>query len=230
MQNLGTTITQTFSSALDAIILFIPRLIGAAIILIVGWIVAAILQKIVEKLLNVVRLDEWLQKAGVEKRGDRNVWSKVLSLIVFWTVIFFFLVPAVDSLNVARVTVVLNQLLAYIPNVFAAVIIAIVGLILANLSYQVVVDAAENMGRDTANLLANIAKYALLIVTGLIVMSQLGIASTIIQIIFAGFAFMLTLGGGLAIGLGGQDAVHDTLSQYMSKSNKSSQSSTAKKK
>lgn len=217
VNTLGNQITSAFTNALGRIVSFIPQLIAGLIILIIGIVVAALLRTLTRRGLDALNLDRWFAVAGIERDEHKHMWSEILSQLVYWTVFLAFLVPAVESWGVPRITNVLNQLLDYIPNVFAAVIIGFIGLVLANLVSNVIQDAASGYAKRTANLLSSIARYALMIFTVFIVLNQLGVASNLIQILFTGIVITVALGTGLAIGLGGQDAVRTYMSQMLEK-------------
>lgn len=217
VNTLGNQIASAFTNALGRIVSFIPQLIAGLIILIIGIVIAAVLRTLVRRGLDALDLDRWFAVAGIEKGEHKHMWSEILSQLVYWTIFLAFLIPAVESWGVPRITNVLNQLLDYIPNVFAAVIIGFIGLVLANLVGNIVHDAASGYAKRTANLLSGIARYALMIFAAFIVLNQLGVASNLIQILFTGAVITVALGAGLAIGLGGQDAVKIYMSQILEK-------------
>lgn len=211
MQGLSQIISNIITSSLFKLASYFPQFLGGLIVLVIGLIVAAILHRVVLEFFKLVKVSEWLEKAKVAKAGDFNVWPGLLAELIRWTTIILFLVPAVEAWGVPRVTEVLNKLLFYLPNVFVAVIIGLIGIVIANLTYDVVRHGARNLGSTSANAIGGIARYSILIFTALIVLNQLGVASVLIQTLFTGIIAMLALAGGLAFGLGGQETAKDVL-------------------
>ncbi len=211
MQGLGQVVSSIVSSSLSSLSIYIPQFLGGLIILLIGLVVAAILHQIIVEFFKLVKVEKWLEQARIAKAGEVKVWPDILAELVRWTTIILFLVPAVEAWGISRVTDVLNQLLFYLPNVFVAVIIGLIGMVVANLSYDIIRQAAKNLGSTSANAVGGIARYAILFFTALIVLNQLGVAASLIQVLFTGIVAMLALAGGLAFGLGGQDTAKDIL-------------------
>ncbi len=204
------TVTDTF----NRIILFIPQFIAGLVILVIGWALAVILKYVAKRLFDWIGLDRFLTRVGLEeKTGTHHIWTEIASQVVFWFVFLAFLIPAFNAWQLTNVTALLNQILFYIPNVFAAVVIGFIGYVIANIAYNLVKNAASGAGTAGASLLGQVAKYALYIFTALVVLNQLQIASNLIQLFVAGLVAMAALAGGLAFGLGGQDVARDMLNR-----------------
>lgn len=211
MQDLGYTVSNTVTGAVATLIAYLPRFFGGLVILLVGLVVASVLKTVVEKLFRYLNLDKWFGRANLGRLVQVGDWPSILAEVVRWAVVILFLIPAVDAWGLPQVTNVLNELLLYIPNVFVAVIVGFVGLVLANLAAQVVRTAAEGMGSTGADLLSTVARYAIVFFTALVVLNQLGVAQDLIRILFTGIVAMLALAGGLAFGFGGQERAKRTL-------------------
>ena len=205
MNNIAETISNTLVNALNSIIAFIPSLIAGLIILLVGWIIAALLKTAVQKILQIIHIRRFMERMGIEKESTQDTWITVIAQVVFWGILIFFLIPAFEAWSIPQVNVVLNQLLLYLPSVIAAVVIGFLGFVFSNLLADIVMGAARGYGKGVAGILSGIARYAILIFTGLIVLDELGIAQTLIQIFMTGIMFALALAVGLAFGLGGRE-------------------------
>jgi hypothetical protein len=208
---IGVAIGATITNALSRLGSYIPQFLGGLVILIVGFIVAAILRAVVVRLFRYLNLERWFKRAGMDRVIQFGDWPNILAEIVRWAVIIIFLIPAVEAWGLPQVTAVLNQLLFFLPNVFVAVVVGFVGLAIANILADVVKTSTLGLGHSSSNLLANIAKYSLLFFTGLIILNQLGVAADLVKILFTGIVAMLALAGGLAFGLGGQDKARQLL-------------------
>ncbi|MBI2601258.1 hypothetical protein HYW42_04880 [Candidatus Daviesbacteria bacterium] len=219
MENVGTTIANVVLNALDKLVSYLPQFLGGLLVLLVGLLVATLLRSGVAKFFELIRLDQWFsnvsrwfaQEDKALKDAGKKVWPDLLAELVRWTVVILFLIPAVEAWGLPKITEVLNQFLLYIPNVFVAVVVGFVGFGVAGLVHDIVRHASRNLGSDSANLLATVARYALVFFTALVVLNQLGVASDLIRILFTGIVAMLAIAGGLAFGLGGQGVAKNAL-------------------
>lgn len=193
------------------IVYFIPEFIGALLILIIGLIIAGGLGKLAKKLIHYTRVDKVVHKIGLagkfENLGMQLSVSGIIGWIVKWFFIVVTLIAAVDILKLTQVTNFLEDVALYIPNVVVAVVILVIGLVIGQFAYQVVEKStkASHLTRASAHSLAAIAKWAIVIFSLMASLSQLKIASRLIEILFTGFVAMLALALGLAFGLGGRD-------------------------
>lgn len=206
-----SVVTSVFAGLFVAVIGAIPRFVAGFVILLVGLVSASILKRAVNGVLGLLMIEKWVEKTKIAKASDVHLWEELLAQLVRWSVVILFLVPALDTWGVPKVTEVLNQLLVYLPKVFVAAVVGFLGIVIANLTYDFVKHAVRGIDRSSTNAVAAMARYALLFFTGLVVLNQLGVASELIQILFTGIVAMLALAGGLAFGLGGQDTARDIL-------------------
>ena len=127
----GQAILTSFTSALALVFAFIPKLIGFLVIMLVGWLVAQALGKAVTFLLRKIGFDNFSNRIGLtrfeQRMGIRLDPADFLGQIVFWFIILVFLVPALESLGLTSITLILNELISYIPNVFVAILILFLG-------------------------------------------------------------------------------------------------------
>lgn len=205
MNIISESLGSIFNSSFIVLVSYIPKFIAGILILLIGIIVASILKDVLILIFKYFRLDKWFETAGLVKEKEVNVWSNLLAELVRWTVIFLFLMSTVDVWGIPKVGEVLNQLLLFLPNVFVAVIVGLAGLIISNFAFDIVRHSVRGLGGRETMLLGNVARYSILFFTALIILSQLGVASELIKILFTGIVSMLALALGLAFGLGGKD-------------------------
>lgn len=199
------------NTSLIGLVAFLQSFIAGLIVLIVGVIVAALLRQLVLEVLKALRVENVLKRYGVpEARGDLQ-WSNILAEIARWFVILIFLVPAVKVWGVPEATLVLNQIILYIPQVFVATVLALVGLVIANLAHDVVLASVHGVSPQSARVVATVAKWSIVIFVSFGVLIQLGVAADLIRILFTGIVAMLAVGGGIAFGLGGQGVAKNFL-------------------
>lgn len=218
MEQIGFTILGIVTGALAQIGGYLPQLFGGLVILLVGVIIASVLRNIVRGLFSLLKIEDavgrlmaWFEELSLTKTSGVRVWTDILAELVRWTILILFLIPAVEAMGLPKVTDVLNQFLLYLPNVFVAVIVAFVGLVVGNLVHDVVRRLSMNLGSDSANLLATTARAAVVFFTALVILNQLGVGADLVRILFTGIVAMLALAGGIAFGLGGQATARKVL-------------------
>lgn len=205
------------TTVISGIFVYLPQFFGGLLILLVGLIIAASLKKGVLVLFRVLRAEKWLEEAGVAKGKSVHVWIELFAELVRWSIVILFLIPAAETWGIPRVTTVLNQLLVYLPNVFIAAIVGLVGAVAANFVSDIIKNGATSIGSKSANVLSSLAYSAIIFFTVLIILNQLGVASDLIRILFTGIVAMLAIAGGLAFGLGGKDLARDLLEYFQKK-------------
>src|SRR3989344_3409783 len=190
---------------------FIPNLIAGIVILLIGVILASIVKKIVTQLSNALKIESYLKQYGVPEARKEFTWTNILSEIARWFIIVIFLIPTAEVWGLPQVTTILNTFLIYLPNVFVAAIIVLIGFVVAGLIHDVVLASASKFSAQSSQAIASFAKWAIIVFMFLAALTQLGIAKDLIQILFTGFVAMIALAGGIAFGLGGQNTAKDIL-------------------
>ncbi|MGZ3639243.1 MAG: mechanosensitive ion channel family protein, partial [Ktedonobacterales bacterium] len=214
IQDVGTALMNLLSE----VILFIPRLVTFLLILLVGYIVARVVRTLLAKGLRALHFDNIADRAGVtralELAGTRMDAAEVLGVVAFWWIFLVFAEIAVSSLGLTEITAFVNSVLAYLPNIFVAILILIIGALLANVVAGLVRGAAGGAGLSTASLMAEVARWAILIFAFLAALTQLNVAQNMIFILAAGIIGMLAIAGGLALGLGGADTARGLIAGW----------------
>src|SRR5437868_14157656 len=163
VQNFGQAIVSALANALDLLLTFIPKLLGFLVILLVGYLIAAAVSRAVTFLLRKIGFDNMSNRIGLtrieQRMGVRLDPAGVLGKIVFWFLFLVFLVPATDALGIPTVSAVLSGLLAYIPNVFVAILVLFLGTLAATFVADIVrgVTASTNIGNPS--IFAGIARW-----------------------------------------------------------------------
>ena len=209
--NYSDTLIASLNNALLAITLFVPKFLAGLVILLIGIVIASILKKVVVEIFKTLKVEAFLKKYGVPEMKEEFSWTNILSEIVRWFVIIIFLIPTAEIWGLSQITGVLNEFLLYLPNVFVAAVIALVGFVFARLTHDVILVSAKGVESQTAATIASVARWAVNIFVLLAVLSQLGVATDLIRILFTGFVAMLAVAGGIAFGLGGQGAAKDVV-------------------
>lgn len=192
------------------IVYFLPQLIVAIIIFVIGWIIAIALGRVVEQIVRAIKVDMALKSLGVEeplsRAGFRLDSGAFVGGLVKWFLILVFVLAAVDVLGLSEVTGFLRSVvLTYIPQVIVASLILLIAALLADVAHNVVEGAAKAAHMPSAGFLGGVAKWSIWIFALLAALYQLGIAGPFVQTLFTAFVAMIALAGGLAFGLGGKD-------------------------
>jgi hypothetical protein len=214
-----TVVTTAWNAFAVKITAFLPELIGAIIIFVVGWIIARLLRLGVEKLLKLVRFDTATEKTGVNKflkKGEIvRAPSEIVGTLVYWFIMILVLIASLDALGLPIVSDMLNSIFLYIPNVVAAIIVLVLGFLLGNLLAAVVRTAASNAGLKNAEGLSKISLYAIVVFVAAIALIQLGIGEEIVVSAFGLVFGAAALALALAFGLGGRDVAVDYLKRWL---------------
>lgn len=187
-----------------------PKILLAVIIFIIGWIVASTIGKLVMAAIDSLKLDKMFKNAGTEealaRAGVRLHIGKLIGELVKWFIIIVFLVASLNILNLDQVTIFLQAVLAYIPQIIIAALILVAGTILADFVRKVVAGSAAVANVRSARMLGSIAYYAIWILSVVTALDKLGIFGYFGQVLFTGIILMIAIAVGLAFGLGGKDA------------------------
>jgi len=216
-----TLIVEPVTQMLTRILAYLPVLLGALIILIVGWLIAKAIKRIIDWVLKLIRFDMLADKAGISeilKKGNLEISAgEVVSSIVYWLIIIMVLVMTVDALGLPKASDVLASLFAYVPNVIAALLVLIVAMFLASFVSGIVRTAAGNANLPKPEIFAGISRWAIIIFAVTISLEQLGIAPLLVTATFNIILGGVCLALALAFGLGGKDAAAKYLEELRKK-------------
>ena len=207
----GQVLSLSFQNLWVGVVNFVPNLVIALIILVLGWLLGALFGRAIWQVFKSLKVDEALRRAGFEsfvRRGgiDLDAGAFVGGLVK-WFVIVIFLVAALDVLGLSQVNFFLQDVvLGYLPRVLAAVLVLLVAGVIGDVVGRVVVTAAKTAAVESAHFAGAIAKWSIWIFAILVALSQLGIATAFSQTLFTGLVIAVSLAIGLSFGLGGQGA------------------------
>lgn len=192
------------------LIAFLPNVIIAVIIFALGWAFGAVLGRAVSHLISVLRIDNALHKAGLdtvsERAGIRVSLAGFLGGTVKWLVIVAFTIASAEILGLTQVTQLLRDILMYIPQVIIAAIVLVMAMLIGDFVARLVSHSVKATGMK-GEFAAKVAKWSIIIVGGIFpALTQLRIAQGLVEVLFTGVVFALSLSIGLAFGLGGRDA------------------------
>ena len=200
---------------------FVPKLIGALIVFIVGWFIAAWIGKLVAEILKRIKFDKLFEKTkweeAMQKAEFKISMSGFVGGLVKWILAIAFLLAAVEILGMSQFAGFLKDILAWLPNVVVAAAIFIVAVIVADILEKLVKAVVGKMDVKYVNWIGSVVRWSIWVFAILAALSQLGIGSDIIQILVTGFVALIVISGGLAIGLGGKDVAKEMLESMRNK-------------
>lgn len=192
------------------LISFLPSVILAVIVFALGLVFGSILGRAVEHLISVLRIDKALHKAGFdalsEKAGVRISVAGFFGGVIKWAVIVAFTLTSAEILGLTQITQLLRDILVYIPQVIIAAVILVIAMLLGDFVSRIVSHSVKATGMN-GDFVAKMAKWAIIIVGGVFpALTQLRIAQGLVEVLFTGVVFAISLALGLSFGLGGRDA------------------------
>ena len=213
-------LTDRLNEGITEIMNFLPRLAAALGILMVGFAIAKMIERGTDAVLHRVGFDRWMQEGGVtealERAGTGLDPSAVLAKLIFWTVMLLVILLAANALGVEAVSTLFAELLAYIPNVIAAVIVLVLGILLGEFVKDLVLASAGGMRAGTY--LARAAKGAIILLATFMALEELDIAQDIVLVFFIAVVGAAALAAGIAFGLGGREIAAEITRDYYERS------------
>jgi hypothetical protein len=217
LMNYSTTLSDSLQDLYVRFVDFLPSFVAAVVILVVGWIVAVAVARLLRSVLNSVKVDEVGDKLGLDQLSARTGVRMSVSGTIAWLIKWFLLVAvflaATDILGLDQISEFLNSVLAYIPNVVAAAAILLVGTMVAGFFSRLVRHSVQAAGLSSADMLSSVVQWSVMVFTVLAALDQLQVAQAFVQTLFTGFIGMLAIAGGLAFGLGGKEHANKVLNK-----------------
>ncbi len=196
----------------------IPKVLGFAVILIVGWLLASLVEKGVAAVLRTVRFNELSQRSGladfVGKMGTQTDSSGLLAGVVKWFIRLIALVVAFDALGLPAVSDVLRQLLLWLPNVVVALVVLVMGGLAARALSNLVRGATAQSGLGDPDVLSRVASGLVWAFAIVVAVNQIGVATTLVNTLFMAVVGAVALALGLSFGLGGRDTAAEIVRHW----------------
>lgn len=203
-----SAVTDSWANLWDRIAGFAPKILGALIVLVIGWIAGIVVGLITDKILRALTLPKLFERIRAEevvkRTGVNTDLTGLISGLVRWVIYIVAFIAAAEILDLPTVAGFFNQILGYLPNVVAAAAIVLIGVVAANFFATLISGSVRAGDIKNANTVELVVRWAILIFAFLAALAQLGVAQSLIQTLFIGFVALIAIAGGLAFGLGGQ--------------------------
>lgn len=202
-------IVYSLYEALIRFVSFLPALVGAVLILVVGWLFSGLIARLTERGLKAVGLEAAVERAGIgdfiRRSGTRLTTSGVIAALIKYFVFLIFVQAAANVIGIPQLTDIINRIILFIPNVIVAMAIIVVGSFIAKFLSGLVRSSVSELGVGNPNLLATLTNYIVIGFAVIAAIDQLGIAATLVNTLLIGLIGSVALAIGLAFGLGGRD-------------------------
>lgn len=206
------------NTILTSLALLLPKVVGALTALVVGVMLAKLIRGLVYKILRAISFSRFINKTPLQLALQQdNLGQRIeenIANFVYWLSVLVVIYIMVAILGLSSATVVLEKILGYIPNVISAMFILLFGILVAGWVESLVKGAVRAIDQKASRALGKVSGYFVVVLTSMTALSELGIAEDFLTIMFIGLVATLTLGFGLAIGLGGKKLVEQVLDNW----------------
>ncbi|MFT7156276.1 MAG: hypothetical protein ACI8Q1_001281 [Parvicella sp.] len=214
---------QSLIALWESFIFTLPIILGALFLLVFGWVTAKIAAFIVRRTLKTIGFDRLTKKAhleGVLNRANLNVTpSQIVGKFVYWVIILLFFVTASETLGWSVVSKSISDLLTYLPQLFSAIVVFVIGFYIAGFIQRALISVLETLSVASARIISNFAFYLILVIVSLTALNQAGVETGLltsnVTIIVGG----MILAFAISFGIGSRDILKNILSSFYSKTN-----------
>ena len=206
-QMIANAVRQAGTNFVDSLAIFLPRMVTTLAIIIVGWLIAMLLRTLVRALLGWLRINVAAERFGVGsllRTADLPPADGLIGAIVFWLVWIGFLLSGIDVLGFESLQGLVESFWAFVPRLLLAVIILIIGFVVANFAWRATLLAAVNARVPSPRLLSGAVRWLILILAGAMALEQIAVARTVVLTAFAIAFGALSLAVAIAFGIGGR--------------------------
>jgi len=214
-------ISDSLNKFLGKVITFLPNLLAMITILIIGFLIAWIFKKLIFHFLKAIQFDRVSKQWGLtdilSKRGMAYSPANLLSRFFYWVIVLITLILGINALEVAATQNLITQFFNYLPHLFAAVFILVIGYLISIFLGQAILIAAVNAQMESARLLSRAVRWFIIVLSLTMALYHLGIAEKVIIaafiIVFGGIVLALAI----AFGWGGRELAKDFLERLYKK-------------
>ncbi len=204
-------LTASLREVLGKLLGFAPQLLGAVLLVLLGFLLARLLDSLFSRLLARLGLDRLMADTGLpgllERSGFRLGISGLVGKIIYWFVLLIFLISAAELLELERVSAMLDLLALFLPKVFAAGLVLLGGILLGELAGRLARGAAEGVGLEHSGSLGRIAQGLVIIISISVAIGQLEVKTDLLNLVIAIVLTSVGLALALAFGLGSREIV-----------------------
>jgi len=207
----------------EQIMRILPGILAAVLLLLVGWLLATIFSRVISRLFRLLHFDrlagrinelKWMQKSEF-----KVVPSKIIGKFVYWVILLLFIITATDTLGWSAVSQSFNQLITYLPQLFSAVIIFVVGFYLGNLIRDFIKTTLRSFEVASASALGETAFYIIMAIVAVTALEQAGVETSLLTSNITLIIGSVLLAFAVAFAISSRDVFKNILSSYYGKDN-----------
>lgn len=218
IQEIADALAESWRNFSTAFVLFVPRLVAAAIIFAAGFVVASLAVQLVRRMLAWLRFDRLAARTGASEMlrvADMPNADLLIAKIVFWIVWLGFIVSAVDTLQFGPFQGLVPEFFRFVPRLLLALLVLALGFLVGNIVWRGSLLATVNAGLPGARLLSGTLRLLVIAIAIVMALEHLGLATTVVLTAFAIAFGALMLALAIAFGLGGRDAARQLIGQHL---------------
>ncbi len=217
-REIADALAQSWHNFADAFVMFVPRLVAAAIIFSVGLIVALAVRNVMRRLLIWLRIDRVARRSGASDllhRAEMPAAEVLIARVAFWIVLIGFAVSAIDTLQFAPFQGLVEEFFRFLPRFLVGLLVFALGFLIGNFLWRATLLAAVNAGLPGARLLSGALRTLVIAVGVVMALEQVGLATAVVLTAFAITFGAVMLGAAIAFGLGGRDVAKQLLERQI---------------
>ncbi len=207
----------------EEIMRILPGILAAVLLLVVGWLLAKIFSRVISRLFRLLHFDRLAGRINelkwVRKSEYKIVPSKIIGKFVYWIILLLFIITATDTLGWSAVSRSFNQLITYLPQLFGAILLFVVGFYLSNLIRDFIKTALKSFEVASASALGEIAFYAIMVIVTITALEQAGVETTLLTSNITIIVGSFLLAFAVAFAISSRDVFKNILSSYYGKGN-----------
>lgn len=223
MESMGqgwiSIVSDPFLNFWSRVIATLPSIVGALILLLIGFMVGRALRSAAEKVLSIIKLDEYTAKVGLSEILSRLGFGRsptyIIGFLVYWLIVLVFIVSASNVVNLTVVSELLENFVLFIPKLIASILIIFGGLVLGHFMLEVVTNAATSNNIKGGAVLGKLANVVVIVFSGLMALQHLGIETQLLTSSFQIVLGTIGLALALAFGLGGKEVAADIVRDFL---------------
>jgi hypothetical protein len=208
------TLSHTFREFFDAAAIFLPRVLSMLVIILVGFLVAIFFKALVRRIFSIEKFRQYCDSAGITqmiRKAALPAPDILLGRLIFWVIWLVFIVLGINALEIAALQDQISKFFLFLPQIFVALVVVFVGLLIANFFSRATLLAATNANYRSAQLLSGLVRLLIIIFAVTMALEQIGLGRHVVLIAFSIAFGAVMLGAAIAFGLGGRDVARRVL-------------------
>jgi len=215
------TLSHTLGNFFNTFVMFLPRVLSMLVIIIAGLVVAVLLKAVVGRIFGIASFRKYCDSAGLTQMMRKATMPPpvdFLGQVVFWVVWVVFIVLGIDALGIGALREQISRFFLFLPQIFVAMVVLFVGLLVANFLSRATLLAAANANYPSARLISSLVRLLIIIFFVTMALEQIGLGRHVVLIAFSIAFGAMMLGAAIAFGLGGRDVARQVLErQFLQK-------------